>query len=167
MARENFPSINIPDAHFIFRTNFKGASGPYNAEGERYFNVILEGDALDQALSYGMNVKQTKPRTPDDIPVHYIKVNVGYKYRAPIAMLINSRVKRSLTERTIGILDDYEYEQIEMVLRPNFWRRPNGDSGVNAYLQAIYCTVDEDPFAHKYYDLPEADGLDENDIPLG
>lgn len=154
MPRDNFPTINISNAHFIFYTNFKGAAGPYNNEGERNFNVILEGDALEQALAYGMNVKTTKPREGYD-SVNYIKVNIGYKYRAPIAMLINSHVKRSLNEQTIGLLDDYEYENVDIVIRPNRWRRPNGDNGVNAYLQAIYATVVEDPFASKYYDIPD------------
>lgn len=154
MPRENLASINIPNAKFIFYTNFKGAAGPYNNEGERNFNVILEGDALKQALAYGMNVKTTKPRDGFD-PVSYIKVNIGYKFRAPIAMLINSQVKRSLTEQTIGVLDDYEYTNVDIVIRPNHWRRPNGESGVNAYLQAIYATVVEDPFVSKYYDIPE------------
>jgi hypothetical protein len=108
MPRENFAPINVPNAKFIFYTNFKGAAGPYNNEGERNFNVILEGDALQQALDYGMNVKTTKAREGYE-PVSYIKVNIGYKYRAPIAMLINSHVKRSLNEQTIGLLDDYEY----------------------------------------------------------
>lgn len=154
MSRENFAPINVPNAKFIFYTNFKGAAGPYNNEGERNFNVILEGDALQQALDYGMNVKTTKAREGYD-PVSYIKVNIGYKYRAPIAMLINSHVKRSLNEQTIGLLDDYEYENVDIVIRPNRWRRPNGDNGVNAYLQAIYATVVEDPFASKYYDIPD------------
>ena len=91
----------------------------------------------------------------------YIKVNIGYKYRAPIAMLINSRVKRNLTEQTIGLLDDYEFEHIDLVIRPNRWRRPNGDSGVNAYLQAIYATVIEDPFANKYYDISDINEYDD------
>lgn len=159
MARENFAAINIPDAHFIFYTNFKGAAGPYNNEGERNFNVILEGEALEQALAYGMNVKTTKPRDGYD-PVHYIKVNIGYKYRAPHVELINSHVRRNLTESTIGLLDDYEYENVDMVIRPNRWRRPNGDSGVNAYLQALYAKVIEDPFVSKYYDIPEADDME-------
>ena len=156
MPRDNFATINIPNAHFIFFTNFKGASGPYNNEGERNFNVILEGDALEQALSYGMKVKTTKPRDGYD-PVNYIKVNIGYKYRAPIAMLINSHVKRTLTEQTIGLLDDYEYKNVDIVIRPNRWRRPDGSSGINAYLQAIYATVVEDPFVGKYYDIPSVD----------
>lgn len=157
MPRETFSAINIPDARFIFRTNFKGAPGPYNNEGERNFNVILEGDALNQALKYGMNVKQTKPRDDNEDPVHYVKVRIGYKYRSPHAELINSHCKRQLSEQTIGILDDYEYEHIDMVIRPNRWRRPNGDTGVNAYLQSIYATVIEDPFVSKYYDIPDAD----------
>ena len=161
MARENLAPINIPNAKFIFYTNFKGASGPFNNEGERNFNVILEGDALQQALAYGMNVKTTKAREGYD-PVSYIKVNIGYKYRAPIAMLINSHVKRSLNEQTIGLLDDYEYENVDIVIRPNRWRRPNGDTGINAYLQAIYATVVEDPFASKYYDIPDQEYDEDN-----
>ena len=160
MTTNNFATINISDAKFIFRTNFKGVPGPYNNEGERNFNVVLDGEALQQALDYGMNVKTTKPRDGYD-PVSYIKVNVGYKYRAPIAMLINSHVKRNLTEQTIGLLDDYEFEHIDLVIRPNRWRRPNGDSGVNAYLQAIYATVVEDPFANKYYDVPDINDSDD------
>lgn len=156
MPRDNFATINISDAKFIFRTNFKGESGPYNNAGERNFNVILSGDALEQALEYGMNVKTTKPRDGYE-PVSYMKVNVGYKYRAPIALLINSHVKRNLTEATIGVLDDYEYDNVDLVIRPNRWRRPNGENGVNGYLQAIYATVAEDPFAKKYYDIPDED----------
>jgi len=154
MPRDNFPTINISDARFIFYTNFKGTAGPYNNEGERYFNVILDGEALETALDLGMNVKTTKPREGYE-PVKYIKVNIGYKYRAPIAMLINSHAKRSLTENTIGVLDDYEYSNVDLVIRPNRWRRPNGDTGINAYLQAIYATVVEDPFVSKYYDIPD------------
>ena len=140
MSTSNFATINISDAKFIFRTNFKGVPGPYNNEGERNFNVVLEGEALQQALDYGMNVKTTKPRDGYD-PVSYIKVNIGYKYRAPIAMLINSRVKRNLTEQTIGLLDDYEFEHIDLVIRPNRWRRPNGDSGVNAYFMLLLLRI--------------------------
>ena len=160
MSTNNFATINISDAKFIFRTNFKGVPGPYNNEGERNFNVVLEGEALQQALDYGMNVKTTKPRDGYD-PASYIKVNIGYKYRAPIAMLINSHVKRNLTEQTIGLLDDYEFEHVDLVIRPNRWRRPNGDSGVNAYLQAIYATVIEDPFANKYYDIADINEYDD------
>ena len=156
MPRDNFATITIPNAKFIFRTNFKGLAGPYNNEGERNFNVILEGDALEQAYPYGMNVKTTKPKDGYE-PVNYIKVNIGYKFRAPIAMLINSRVKRNLNENNIGLLDDYEYDNVDIVLRPNRWRRPDGSSGVNAYLASIYATVAEDPFASKYYDIPDED----------
>ena len=155
MSREKYPTINIPNAQFIFYTNFKGASGPYNNEGERNFHVILEGEALEQAREYGIPIKTTKPREGYD-QVSYIKVNVGYKYKAPIALLINSHVKRSLTEDTIGILDDYEFENVDLVIRPNRWRHVSGATGINAYLQSIYATVVEDPFASKYYDIPDA-----------
>lgn len=151
---ENFATINIPNAKFIFFTNFKGKAGQYNNEGDRNFTVVLEGDALKQAEEYGMNIKHTKPRDGED-PIAYIKVNVGFKYRAPHIELINSHCKRVLTEQTVGILDDYEYENIDLVLRPNRWRRPDGATGVNAYLQALYATVVEDPFVSKYYDIPE------------
>ena len=151
------PTINISNAKFIFRTNFKGLAGEYNDPGDRNFNVVLEGEALEKAYEYGMRVKTTKPKSDDIEPVHYIKVNVGYKYRAPHAELINSRCKRILTEDTIGLLDEYDYDNIDMVIRPNNWHRSNGSSGVNAYLQAIYATVQEDPFVSKYYDIPSDD----------
>lgn len=160
MPREQFATINISNAKFIFYTNFRGEAGPYNNPGDRNFNVILEGEALEQAREYGMNIKTTKPRDGYD-QVNYIKVNIGYKYRSPTAILINSHVKRSLTEQTIGLLDDYEFENIDLVIRPNRWRRLDGKTGVNAYLQSIYATVVEDPFVKKYYDIPDADEFSE------
>jgi len=153
---ETFANINISDARFIFYTNFKGAPGPYNNEGDRNFNVLLDPESLKQAEEYGMNVKYTKPRDGED-PMPYLKVNVGFKFRAPHIELINSHCKRLLTEQNIGILDDYEYEHIDMVIRPNRWRRPDGSSGVNAYLQALYAVVVEDPFVSKYYDIPDVE----------
>ena len=155
MPNDNFDTINIENAKFIFYTNFKGAPGPYNNEGDRNFTVILDSESLRQAEEYGMNVKYTKPRDGED-PVPYLKVNVGFKFRAPHIELINSHCKRMLTEKNVGLLDDYEYKNVDMVIRPNRWRRPTGETGVNAYLQALYATVIEDPFVSKYYDIPDA-----------
>jgi len=151
------PTINIEDAKFIFRTNFAGRKDKFNNEGERNFNVILEGEALEIAQAVGINVKQAKSRDDNAEPVYYTKVRVGYKFRPPLALLINSKSKRSLTEDTIHILDDFEYDHIDMVIRPNHYTRPDGTQGYNAYLQAIYATVREDPFVSKYYDIPDED----------
>lgn len=156
MTNDDFANINISDAKFIYRTNFKGLAGPYNNDGDRNFTVVLEGEALKQAEEYGMSVKYSKPRDGEE-PVPFIKVNVGFKFRSPHIELINSHCKRYLTEQNVGLLDDYEYEHIDMVIRPHRWRRPNGESGVNAYLQAIYAVVVEDPFVSKYYDIPDAE----------
>lgn len=153
-----FPNINIEDAQFIYQTNFKGEKRPFNNYGDRNFNVILEGEALRQAEEYGMNIKYTKPYG-DQEPIPFIKVNVGYKVRPPHAELINSHCKRYLTEETIGLLDDYEFEKVELVIRPRKWHnRDNNTSGVSAYLAAIYAIVLEDPFVAKYYDIPEING---------
>jgi len=160
MANGRLDLIEIPNAHFIFRTNFRGEAGPYNEEGERFFSVILEGDALKQAEEYGMLIKHTKGGNGYD-PVAYIKVNVGYKIKDPVAWLINSRCKRVLTQDSIGILDHMQFTNVDMVVRPHPWH--NGPaSGVNAYLEEIYCTVKESSFAQKYYDIPE-DGAPRTD----
>lgn len=155
MSNNDFANINIPNAKFIFYTNFKGAAGPYNNEGDRNFNVILDPESLKQAEEYGMNVKYTKPKDDED-PIPYLKVNVGFKFRAPHIELINSQCKRYLSEQNVGLLDDYEYDHVDLVIRPNRWRRPDGSSGVNAYLQALYAVVVEDPFVSKYYDIPDS-----------
>ena len=152
---DNFANINIPDAKFIYRTNFKGVEGDYNKKGDRNFTVILEGEALRQAEEYGMKVKYTKPKSDEEEPVAFVKVNVGFKFREPHIELINSRAKRILTERTVGVLDNYDFEHVEMVIRPNRWHRSDGSTGVNAYLQSLYAIVVEDPFVAKYYDIPE------------
>lgn len=154
---DNFASIEIPNAKFIFYTNFKGQAGPYNDEGDRNFNVVLEGDALRKAEEYGMNVKHTKPNA-DGETLAYVKVKIGYKFKAPIVMLINSQCKRQLNESNVGLVDDYEFDHIDMVIRPNRWRRQDGSSGVNAYLQEFYGVVQESSFASKYNTLEESNG---------
>lgn len=151
----DFPFIEIPNAQFIFRTNFKGLKGTFNNEGERNFTVILTDDVLKEVEECGIPVKYTKPDANGNV-TPYIKVNVGYKFRPPIAKLINSRCKRQLSEKNIGVLDDYEYSNVDIVIRPNRWRSPDGSrAGINAYLAEIYATVLESSFASKYYDIPE------------
>lgn len=161
-----FPLIEIPNAKFIFQTNFKGLEKMYNNEGERNFNVILDGEPLKNVEECGIPVKYTKPDA-DGNSVAYIKVNVGYKHRPPIAQLINSRCKRNLNEKNIGVLDDYEYSYVDLVIRPNRWHSPDGSrTGVNAYLAEIYATVKESSFAAKYWDVPEENSEYDDDMPF-
>lgn len=117
---KNFGEISIPNAHFIFHTNF--------GWDEQNFNVVLEGDALKQALKYGLNVKTTMPYGSVE-PVSYIKVDIDNKYHSPDVRLFESGVMHSLSRATMSMLDDCEYENIDIVI---------SFSGKEVYLKTLY-----------------------------
>lgn len=122
MTPKNFGEISIPNARFIFHPNFEW--------DEQNFNVILEGDALKQALEYGLNVKTTTPYEGAE-SVHYIKVDIDHKYHAPDVRLKQSepRVTHYLSRATMSMLDDCEFENIDMVI---------SFSSKEVYLKTLY-----------------------------
>lgn len=158
MAKTQFDNITVLNARFIYKTNFRGEPDDFNKQGDRLFNVVLEGEALEKALACGLRVKYSKPKD-DSEPEAFVKVKVGFKYRPPHIELINSRCKRYLTEETVGLLDSCRLDHIDLVLRPNEWTNPMGETGVNAYLEELYAVMHESSLAAKYADIPEAGEL--------
>lgn len=154
-------NISIPGAQLIFK-NFQGKKTDFNEEGNRNFGVLLDEDLAEKLEQDGWNVKYLKPR--DDDPEQYkqpwLPVKIRFDPYPPVAVLINSRGKKSLNKDTIEQLDWSRIKNCDLVIRPynyppsNF--SPNG--GVSAYLKAIYVTISEDEFAEKYADLPDLDG---------
>ena len=76
-------------------------------------------------------------------------VKISTKNRCPEIYKIRNHRQIELTERTIGTLDNDDFDNIDLILRPYEWE-VNGKTGVKAYLKTMYVTIDEDPFAEKY-----------------
>ena len=66
--------------------------------------------------------------------------------------MITSRGRTNLDEGQVETLDWVDILNVDLIVRPYEWT-VNGKSGVKAYLQSIYVTIEEDPLEIKYGEL--------------
>ncbi len=161
MAEQTLKPVVMEGMRIIFR-NFKGEEGPYNREGDRNFGVILPNDVAEIMLADGWNVKTLKPREDDEEQVEtpWLSVSVNFdKGRPPTIMKITSRGKTKMDEDEIEqldwvdvALDEEGNPKCDMIVRPYAWE-VSGRTGIKAYLQSMYVTVDEDDLAQKYAEM--------------
>jgi hypothetical protein len=152
MARDN--TVLMEGVRIIFR-NFSGKEGQYNREGDRNFAVLLDDATATKMAEDNWNVKWLKPREDEEEPVvpqAYLPVTVSFKGRPPRMVLITSRGRSNLDETQVETLDWVDILNIDLIVRPYEWS-VNGKTGVKAYLQSIYVTIEEDPLEIKYSEL--------------
>lgn len=172
---ENDGTIVIEDAH-IFFLNFSGKEGPFNREGDRNFCVALDPQMAKDLERDHWNIKYTKVREEGDESQPYVNVSVKYtgkdgkKVRPPILFLITSKGRTPLSEEECEFLDWVDIKNVDLIIRPYSWS-VSGNTGVKAYLKAIYITVQENRLERKYAHLPEVsanaaltDGKPEEDV---
>jgi len=142
-------TFRIDGAQLIFR-NFEGKEGMYNKKGDRNFAVIIpDEDTAQQMLRDGWAVKYLDPREEGDAPTPYISVNVKFENRPPRITLITSNARTNLTEDTVETLDWANLSNVDLICRSFYWE-VNGKSGIKAYLQTMFATLEEDELERKY-----------------
>lgn len=148
--------ITLDDVRIVFR-NFSGAEGLYNVKGNRNFAAILEHDRADEMIREGWNVKYLKPREEGEEPQPYITVKIKFSEngRPPRAVLINSRGRTNLGEDEINIFDWADIAKVDLKIRAFQWD-VQGKTGVTAYMEAIYVTINEDELELRYANVPES-----------
>jgi len=149
-------TVLMEGVRIIFR-NFSGKEGQYNREGDRNFAVLLDEKVATAMAEDNWNVKWLKPRNEDEeeSPQAYLPVSVNFKGRPPRIVLITSRGRTNLDETSVEMLDWADIINVDLIIRPYEWT-VNNKSGVKAYLQSIYATIDEDPLEVKYNQLDQA-----------
>lgn len=138
----------VEDARLVFR-NFSGKEGQYNREGDRNFSVILNDEVAKLMLKDGWNVKYLASRDEGDEDTPYIQVAVSYKNRPPHIVMITSTARTNLTEESVEVLDYADIALCDMIARAYEWE-VNGKTGIKAYLQSMFVTIEEDALQRKY-----------------
>lgn len=141
-------TIVIEDAQIFYR-NFAGKEGQYNQEGDRNFCVMIPEAIATQMAEDGWNVKLTEIREEGDVPKPFISVTVGYKIRPPRITMISSTARTSLDEESVEVLDWVNIKTVDLIARGSNWT-VNKKSGIKAYLQTMYITIEEDELERKY-----------------
>lgn len=148
-------TVLMEGVRLVFR-NFTGKEGQYNREGDRNFGVILPNDVAEAMAADGWNVKHLQPREDDEEetdPTPWLPVKVGYgKGRPPKIMLVTERGRTALDEQTVDTLDWADIKNVDLIVRPYHYE-VNGRTGISAYVQSMYVTIEEDALERKYAEM--------------
>lgn len=151
MSNDN--TVLMEGVRIVFR-NFAGKEGQYNREGDRNFAVLLDDGVANAMAEDGWNIKWLKPRedAEDEAPQAYLQVSVNFKGRPPRIVMVTSRGRTNLDETTVDMLDWADIKNVDLIVRPYEWN-VNGKTGVKAYLQSLFVTIEEDALEQKYAEL--------------
>lgn len=150
----NDNTVLMEGVRIIFR-NFAGKEGQYNREGDRNFAVLLDDTTAERMTEDGWNVKWLKPREDDEEEMQqaYLPVSVNFdKGRPPRVVMITTRGRTNLGADEVELLDWADIINVDLIVRPYEWT-VSGKTGVKAYLQSLYVTIEEDELERKYAEL--------------
>lgn len=151
-------TIILEDVNIVFR-NFSGAEGPFNKAGDRNFGLLVDPDSAEAMEKDGWNVKYLKPREEGDEPQAWLKIKVNFNGRPPKVVLVSEngdgeKSKTPLEESMVSILDWAPIKTVDLIVTPYEWS-VNGNTGITAYLQSLYVTLEQDDLEKKYANIPE------------
>jgi hypothetical protein len=160
-------TITFRDAEIIFR-NFTGKAGPYNAEGERSFAILLDEDLAKDLQEGGMNVKPLNRREEDDEQMYYLPVAVSYRIRPPRVYMVTGDGnvmplrKTLLPENLLEMMDNLELGACHMVIAVSNYD-VRGTKGKKAYLQSFFGHVLMDELEQEYATVEDMIHVDTED----
>ena len=163
------PDITVQDAQFIYSVNFEGRPETYNEEGNRYFNLLIPDNILEQVQADNWNISWTKPKDPDEQPRAFLKVHVGFKYRPPFVSVWEDGKETILgvepnpngpDHDTVKVVDKLTFDKVDVVVRGRAWENKRGECGIKAWLKTFVGVVESDDIRRKYAAMRET--ADEN-----
>lgn len=151
-------NIALENAKIIFR-NFAGKQDRFTPAGRRNFGVLIDNEIAEDLIDEGWHIKYLKPREEGEEPQAYLPVRVSYAVSAPAIYMVTKNKKTLLSEAQVSLLDNAEFENVDIVISPYYWTIPgkNGEDehGITAYLKSGYFTIVTDAFYDKYAKFDE------------
>ena len=157
MARKN--NLTIEGAKIVLR-NFAGGPDKYNKAPGRNFCVLIDPENAKAMEDDGWNIKYFN-RKPDDDPDEpqqaFLRVAVSYKQRPPVIVVLSQNlagqlVRRNYGEDLVDLLDNVDITNVDLMISPYRWE-VDGKSGIKAYLDSLYITIDANRLEQKYADV--------------
>lgn len=146
-------NLEIEGAQIVLK-NFKGAADKFTPAGKRRFCVLIDENMVEPLKADGWNIKYFKPKDENDEPQAYLQVEARFDNYPPRIIMMNTSGKKvNLDEESVGVLDSAEIIETDLIISPSYWEIPGKDgikSGIKAYLNTMYVTIQEDRFAAKY-----------------
>lgn len=149
----HIPKVQFEGCRIGFK-NFAGEEGAYNRKGDRNFVIFIPDlELANQLDADGWNIKFPKEveglDPEEDTREPYLPVALTFGKYPPRIVLISGQEHQDLTEDTVNILDWARITSCDIIVRPYQWN-VNGDTGVKAYLDEAYITVEQEGFKAKY-----------------
>lgn len=147
-TKKRIPPVTIQGATLRYK-NFSGVAKRFNAKGLRNFHVVLDDEFANILERDGWNIKWHDPKEEGDPRWASIKVAVRFDNYPPKIWLVTDNGKTLLDEDTVGLLDDAEIKEVDLVLTASTGVM-DGKDYVKAYLQKMFVTLDENDLEVKY-----------------
>lgn len=167
MAKNNRMSNVVLENVRILFPNFAGKVDQFNSQGARKFSVELPEAVAQDMAKDGWNVKSPKEREGGDPDAErrlpHLAVEISYKIFSPQVTMITGRRRTNLTATELDILDWADIVTTDVVLQPSQYEM-NGKSGVKAYLQKMFITIEEDVLDKKYADYDDGHSEANNNV---
>jgi hypothetical protein len=149
-------TVTIEGVQLLF-PNFSGKETQYNDAGNRNFNIILTPEMADDLSQRGFNVKERPGREEGDPSQFTLQIKVNFQNRPPRIVMITSSGRTNLNEHSVEVLDWADIQYADLIISPYHWEGFGGKSGVTAYLQSLYATIEEDDLERKYAHIDSAE----------
>ena len=153
--------LEIADANVKWAwSHFDGRKDTFNEEGDYNFTISLDPEMAKELLTIpdGWAIKVHEPREEGDPPEYTLKVKISYRYEQPAIYIIKGDRRMRAEESDLPGIKRSTCEQLDVIIQPSRWVRPNGETGVTAYVREMYVKIRESRFAAQYADYEEVGG---------
>ena len=149
--------VVLEGVQIMFR-NFSGKPDKFNPQGgRRRFVIGLDPGVAEVLAAEGWPVKVLPPRSEEEgevaRPIMEVKINFE-SHRPPKIVLVTSRGRTHLDESDVAQVDYVDIINADIIVNPYPWENSRG-SGVSAYLQSLFLTIEEDPLDIKYSEMEQ------------